>query len=97
MPPLGRLESLGLLPALAQATEPVEKRLSLFRRASDEKLQVERITDALPEIISGLDEDGWLGAAKGIMTTDTRPKITSRQFEVNGSTVTMTGIAKGQV
>lgn len=60
-----------------------------------EKLQVGKITDALPEVTAGLRENNWLVAARGIMTTDTRPKIASRQFDVDGITITMTGIAKG--
>lgn len=60
-----------------------------------EKLQVEHITNALPELTESLGEDNWLLAAQGIMTTDTRPKITSRQIEINGQRVTITGIAKG--
>ena len=92
----GVADAEGCCLALAQATGACPEEIIPFSTGViGEKLQVERITDALPEIISRLDEDGWLRAAKGIMTTDTRPKITSRQFEVNGSTVTMTGIAKG--
>ena len=60
-----------------------------------EKLQVEHITDALPDLIASLSEDNWLPAARGIMTTDTRPKVTSRQVDIGGQTVTLTGIAKG--
>jgi glutamate N-acetyltransferase / amino-acid N-acetyltransferase len=37
----------------------------------------------------------WLGAAQGIMTTDTVPKAVSRQFELGGCTASATGIAKG--
>ncbi|MFT5895230.1 MAG: glutamate N-acetyltransferase/amino-acid N-acetyltransferase [bacterium] len=37
----------------------------------------------------------WQEAAKGIMTTDTHPKITSRKVEINGKDVTVTGMAKG--
>ena len=37
----------------------------------------------------------WQDAAQGIMTTDTQPKITSRQVTVNGSLITITGMAKG--
>ncbi|MFT6874268.1 MAG: glutamate N-acetyltransferase/amino-acid N-acetyltransferase [Granulosicoccus sp.] len=37
----------------------------------------------------------WQEAAKGIMTTDTHPKITSRKIEINGKDVTVTGMAKG--
>ncbi len=60
-----------------------------------ERLQVEQITDALPRVIPELREDNWLAAAEGIMTTDTRPKVTSRTFDADGKTVTLTGIAKG--
>ena len=60
-----------------------------------ERLPTEKIAGAVPRLVSGLAEDGWLEAAKGIMTTDTRPKIGSRQFTVDGTTVTITGIAKG--
>ncbi|MCB1646967.1 MAG: bifunctional glutamate N-acetyltransferase/amino-acid acetyltransferase ArgJ [Pseudomonadales bacterium] len=60
-----------------------------------ERLPVEKITDALGTIIGKLDENNWLEAAHGIMTTDTRPKIATRQVEINGQLVTMTGIAKG--
>jgi len=60
-----------------------------------ERLQVANITDALPDLIPTLDETNWLLAAQAIMTTDTRPKIATRLLEIQGSTVTMTGIAKG--
>lgn len=60
-----------------------------------ERLPAEKIANAVPELVANLSEDGWLDAARGIMTTDTRPKICSRQFEVDGATVTITGIAKG--
>lgn len=60
-----------------------------------ENLPVERITQALPEALAALDEAGWEAAARAIMTTDTRPKLVSRQFEVNGVKTTVTGIAKG--
>ena len=60
-----------------------------------ERLQVQNITDAFSAALPALAEDNWLQAAHGIMTTDTRPKIASRQIEVNGKTVTLTGIAKG--
>lgn len=60
-----------------------------------EKLQVEHITDALPDLTDALRADNWLLAAQGIMTTDTRPKITSRQVVIGDQTITVTGIAKG--
>ena len=46
-------------------------------------------------MLAEMSADNWLEAAKGIMTTDTRPKICSREFNAAGKTVTLTGIAKG--
>ena len=50
---------------------------------------------AMPSLMSGLSEDGWEDAACTIMTTDTRPKFCSKQIELDGQTITITGIAKG--
>ena len=41
------------------------------------------------------DEDALLAAARGMMTTDTRPKIASRVVEVDGRSICVCGIAKG--
>ena len=60
-----------------------------------ELLPAEKITTALPELVKSLSADGWLRAAKGIMTTDTRPKAVSKTVVINGSVVTVTGMAKG--
>jgi glutamate N-acetyltransferase/amino-acid N-acetyltransferase len=53
------------------------------------------IGSAVPALHAGLSEDAWLDCARAIMTTDTVPKGSSRQVEVDGGTVTVTGIAKG--
>ncbi|NBY23878.1 MAG: bifunctional glutamate N-acetyltransferase/amino-acid acetyltransferase ArgJ [Gammaproteobacteria bacterium] len=60
-----------------------------------EFLPVDRLNAALPQALEALSEAGWESAAKAIMTTDTRPKIASRQFMVGQQSVTVTGIAKG--
>ena len=60
-----------------------------------EPLPVEKIANALPAALSDLREDNWLQAAHGIMTTDTRPKATSVQIDLDGKCVTITGISKG--
>ncbi len=60
-----------------------------------ERLPVEKITSSIAELTSTLDDSNWLQAAEGIMTTDTRPKVATRRFSVDGETVTITGIAKG--
>ncbi|HVS26351.1 MAG TPA: bifunctional glutamate N-acetyltransferase/amino-acid acetyltransferase ArgJ [Burkholderiales bacterium] len=60
-----------------------------------EPLPVERIVAALPQCLAGLRADNWLAAAQAIMTTDTVPKARSKQISIKGTTVTITGIAKG--
>jgi glutamate N-acetyltransferase/amino-acid N-acetyltransferase len=60
-----------------------------------ETLPVERIEAGLPAALAALQAANWGEAAAGIMTTDTLPKAASRQVEIEGRTVTVTGIAKG--
>lgn len=60
-----------------------------------EKLPTDKLIAALPAAVKALSADGWERAANGIMTTDTRPKATSRQIEIDGRTITVTGISKG--
>ena len=60
-----------------------------------ETLPVERIKAGLPAALAALRPDGWMAAAQGIMTTDTLPKAASRQLQIGGRTVTVTGISKG--
>ncbi|RTL41372.1 MAG: bifunctional glutamate N-acetyltransferase/amino-acid acetyltransferase ArgJ [Rhodocyclaceae bacterium] len=60
-----------------------------------EPLPVERLVAGLPGAKAALKADGWYDAAHGIMTTDTVAKATSRQVQIGGKTVTLTGISKG--
>ena len=60
-----------------------------------EPLPVETITRALPAAYGALSDEGWAEAAHGIMTTDTVAKGVSRQIEIAGRRITVTGIAKG--
>jgi len=60
-----------------------------------EPLPVARIIDALPRCAASLTPGGWYAAVRAIMTTDTVPKGASRRIDVEGTTVTVTGIAKG--
>ena len=60
-----------------------------------ERLPVEKITNQLSVLDQQLSEDHWLDAARGIMTTDTREKISSRTFDIAGEKIVITGIAKG--
>jgi glutamate N-acetyltransferase/amino-acid N-acetyltransferase len=60
-----------------------------------ETLPVDRIAAGLPAALADLRADGWAAAAQGIMTTDTCPKAASRQLQIGGRTVTVTGVSKG--
>ena len=60
-----------------------------------EELPVDRIVAGLPQAIAAARADNWATAAEGIMTTDTQPKAYSRQLQVGGKTVHITGISKG--
>ncbi len=60
-----------------------------------EVLPVDRLIAGLPAALADAAPDRWLEAAQGIMTTDTLPKAASRQFDIEGHRVTVTGIAKG--
>ncbi len=60
-----------------------------------ELLPMDRLLAGMPAARADLAADHWLRAAEGIMTTDTRPKGASRKIDVDGKTVTITGISKG--
>lgn len=60
-----------------------------------ERLPVDRLCAALPELLRGLQGEAWRAAAEAIMTTDTLPKAVSRSIELGGCEVRLTGIAKG--
>ncbi|MCW8889409.1 MAG: bifunctional glutamate N-acetyltransferase/amino-acid acetyltransferase ArgJ [Sedimenticola sp.] len=60
-----------------------------------ELLPVDKVAVAVPDALTSLTEQGWASAARAIMTTDTVPKMATRQIELSGKTVTITGIAKG--
>jgi glutamate N-acetyltransferase/amino-acid N-acetyltransferase len=60
-----------------------------------EPLPVQRIVDGLPAALADANTDHWAKAATAIMTTDTLPKAISRQVQIDGVTVTVSGISKG--
>ena len=60
-----------------------------------EVLPHQKIVAALPALHAGLRADGWEAAARGIMTTDTFPKASTRVAQIGGKPVRITGIAKG--
>ena len=60
-----------------------------------ERLPAEKVTAALPSLFARLAGDGWAGAARAIMTTDTFAKAATRTARIGEAEVTVNGIAKG--
>ncbi len=60
-----------------------------------QQLPVELISAAIESMGASLQADHWLEASQAIMTTDTLPKALSSTVVIDGSAVTITGIAKG--
>lgn len=58
-------------------------------------LPMDKLLGGIPEALSNLTESGWQSAAEAIMTTDTRPKGAAAEFEYQGETIRVNGIAKG--
>jgi glutamate N-acetyltransferase/amino-acid N-acetyltransferase len=60
-----------------------------------EVLPYQKLTAALPALHAALSPDRWEEAARGIMTTDTFPKASTRVAAIGGVPVRISGIAKG--
>ena len=57
-------------------------------------LNITPIANGIPELVAGLGDNSHY-ACEGIMTTDTKPKEISFEFEINGTKCHIGGIAKG--
>ncbi|HEX2017516.1 MAG TPA: bifunctional glutamate N-acetyltransferase/amino-acid acetyltransferase ArgJ [Aurantimonas sp.] len=60
-----------------------------------EPLDAGKFSGLLAGLAQSARPDGWREAAEAIMTTDTYPKLATRQVALGGATVTINGIAKG--
>jgi glutamate N-acetyltransferase/amino-acid N-acetyltransferase len=58
-------------------------------------LPMDKVRAAIPVAVSGLSSEGGAAAARAIMTTDTKPKESSRRLDLGGVVVTVGGMAKG--
>jgi glutamate N-acetyltransferase/amino-acid N-acetyltransferase len=82
--------------SLAQAAGcSTEQVLPFSTGVIGENLPMDRMQQAMPAVLSDLREEGWSDAARAIMTTDTRPKLAERRFEIDGIEACVVGIAKG--
>ena len=60
-----------------------------------EPMDASRFTGLLPQMAIDALPDNWLEAAKAIMTTDTFPKLATRNIQFGEQTIVINGIAKG--
>ena len=58
-------------------------------------LAMDKIERAVPSLIRSLHSNGIADFAEAIMTTDTVPKVVTRQAQLDGKAYTVTGTAKG--
>lgn len=92
----GMEDALTLCRAAAGALDlPEETVLPFSTGVIGERLPVAKMTPVVESLADQVGEDGWLNAAQAIMTTDTVAKACSRQIDLNGHAVTITGMAKG--
>src|SRR5260370_349691 len=73
-------------------------RKEVFRASTGvigQPLDWEKIAAVVPALIKSGREDGWAAAAGAIMTTDTFPKLATRQAKIGERTVTINGFLKG--
>lgn len=92
----GKVDALTCCKGLAElARTGIANILPFSTGVIGEKLPVEKILLGMPDAFAQLNESSWVPAATGIMTTDTRPKLVSREVVLGDSKVTITGFAKG--
>ncbi len=92
----GMQDALQSCDALAKITAvKPESILPFSTGVIGELLPMERLVGGLPKALADLDANHWLRAAEGIMTTDTRPKASSKKISIDGNIITVTGISKG--
>lgn len=82
---------------LTGKTFPVSKTLTMSTGVIGQRLKVDKIKAGIDNIVHelGSDHEHWLDCAKGIMTTDTFPKLISRSFTHNGIEYSISGLVKG--
>lgn len=60
-----------------------------------QQLPMEKVLNGISALADGRSADNWMAAARGIMTTDTAPKVASVKRRIGDRDITVTGISKG--
>lgn len=79
------------------SSNKISNTLTMSTGVIGQRLQMDKIKNGIDNITKniGSDHEHWLNCAKGIMTTDTFPKLISRNFEINGINYSISGLCKG--
>lgn len=85
---------MGALAAYALRCQPDEV-LVLSTGVIGRQLDMAKVRDGIAAAASPTGQRGAGYAARAIMTTDTRPKVATRQVTIGGATVTISGFCKG--
>ncbi|BFM48587.1 bifunctional glutamate N-acetyltransferase/amino-acid acetyltransferase ArgJ [Marinomonas sp. THO17] len=78
-----------------QTGVPLQAVLPFSTGVIGEPLPVAKITAAIPDALANLSADNWSSAGFGIMTTDTLPKGSFREFKFEDKVYRIAGISKG--
>ena len=82
--------------AMAQSLQCKEQEILLASTGViGEPLEAEKFISFFPQMIEQASEENWLECAQAIMTTDTYPKLSTKNIMLDGVSVTINGIAKG--
>lgn len=77
---------------------PPNSTLVMLTGVIGQPLPIDNILSGIPKLALdnlGATHEHWLRCAEAICTTDTFPKLVSRQFSIQGKTYLMAGLAKG--
>lgn len=79
----------------AQSGVETEEVLPFSTGVIGEHMNMNALSTAVPMAIEQLSDNSWESAARAIMTTDTFPKLVSRELDIAGKKIRVNGIAKG--
>ncbi|KAK9458844.1 arginine biosynthesis protein ArgJ [Lipomyces oligophaga] len=82
---------------ISSESDTVSKSIVMSTGVIGQRLPLEKILTGIPiGVANGAsDHKAWLNTAQAICTTDTFPKLVSREFLVNGTNYKIAGLAKG--
>ena len=94
-------ESLTKKQSLDEEPKKIKVKNLLFASTGTigEQFPEKKISDAIPKLIQNIkyvqNRYVWMKAAMGILTTDTRPKLSMEECKIGGTPIKIYGIAKG--